>query len=92
MGMTKMTQTAPGDLPLTQKAQVLSIIDVPQYTYIEVKQDDKTRWIAATTVALKKGDMIRFSDGTVMTNFSSKVLNRTFPSITFVDRVVVDKG
>ncbi len=77
------------EIPLPQKAKVLSIIDVPQYTYLEVSQNKKTLWLAATTVAAKKGDVIRFDEGMVMTNFKSKNLNRTFPSITFVNRVVV---
>jgi len=84
----KMTQAAPA-ISLTQKAQVLSTIEVPQYTYIEVMQDNKNRWLAATTVAVKKGDTIQFNDGTTMINFNSKTLNRTFANITFVDRVVV---
>jgi hypothetical protein len=88
---TKMVQAAPLP-PLTQQAQVLSSIDVTQYTYIEVMQDNKTRWLATTTVAVKKGDTIQFDDGTTMTNFNSKILNRTFPSITFVGRVVVSNG
>jgi len=75
--------------PLTQKAQVLSTINVTQFTYLEVKQDNNTRWLATTTSAAKKGDTIQFEDGTLMTNFYSKVLNRTFPSITFVGNVVV---
>ena len=87
----KLAQTAPG-IALTQKGQVLSIIDVPQYTYIEVMQDNKPRWLAATTVAVKKGDTVQFDDGTTMVNFNSKTLNRTFPSITFVVRVVVANG
>jgi len=77
------------EIPLPQKAKVLSIIDVPQYTYLEVSQNKKTLWLAASTVAAKKGDVIRFDEGMVMTNFKSKSLNRTFPSITFVNRVVV---
>jgi len=85
--------TKPAPLPpLTQKAQVLSSINVTQYTYLEVKQDDKTRWLATTTSAAKKGDAIQFDDGTTMVNFNSKILNRTFPSITFVGRVVVGSG
>ena len=40
-------------------------------------------------IDLAKGDTIRFDNGTVMNNFNSKILNRTFPSITFVGRVVV---
>lgn len=76
---------------LPQKAKVLNVIDVPQYTYLEVTQNNKTLWLAAVTVAAKKGDVIRFDDGMAMTNFHSKSLNRTFPSITFVNRVAVTK-
>ncbi len=86
----KMAQTAP-EPPLTQKAQVLSAVNVTQYTYLEVKQDNKTRWLATTTTPSKNGDTIQFDDGSTMLNFYSKVLNRTFPSITFVGRVVVAK-
>lgn len=84
-----MGQSAPLP-PLTQKAQVLDAINVTQYTYLEVKQDNNTRWIATTTSPAKKGDTIQFDDGMVMTNFYSKILNRTFPSITFVGRLVID--
>lgn len=87
----KMIQTAPEPL-LTQKAQVLSTIKVTQYTYLEVMQDNKTRWLATTATTAKKGDMIQFDDGTLMINFNSKILNRTFPSITLVGRVVVANG
>jgi predicted small lipoprotein YifL len=90
----KMAQAAPEPM-LTQKAQVLSAINVAPYTYLEVTQDNKTRWLAttATTAATaKKGDTIQFDDGTLMTNFNSKVLNRTFPSIALVGRVIVANG
>lgn len=77
--------------PLPQKGKVLSVIDVPQYTYLEVLQNQKTFWIAGPTVAAKTGDLIRFNDGMVMGNFHSKILNRDFPSISFVSQVVVTK-
>ena len=76
---------------LAQKGKVLSVIDVPQYTYLEVSQNKKTFWIAGPTVAAKKGDVIRFDDGMVMSNFHSKTLNRDFPAISFVNQVVVTK-
>ncbi len=84
---------APGatQVPLAQKGTVLSVIDVPQYTYLEVTQNRKTRWIAGPTVAAKKGDVIRFDDGMVMNNFHSKTLNRDFPAISFVNQVVITK-
>ena len=76
---------------LPQKAKVVSSIDAKPYTYIEVTQNKKTLWLAANAVPLKKGDVIRFDDGMVMTNFHSKTLNRTFPSVLFVSRVVLTK-
>jgi len=84
---------APGapQAQLPQKGKVLSVIDVPQYTYLEVTQNKKTLWIAGPTVAAKKGDVIRFDDGMVMNNFHSKTLNRDFSSISFVNQVVITK-
>ena len=76
---------------LPQKGKVLSVIDVPQYTYLEVSQNKKTIWIAGPTVAAKKGDVIRFDNGMVMSNFHSKTLNRDFPAISFVNQVVITK-
>lgn len=74
---------------LPQRGKVISTIDASQYTYIEVAQDKKVLWLAAPALALKKNNIIRFEDGAEMTNFHSKSLNRTFPSIRFVNRVVV---
>lgn len=86
-----MSPSGRTDVQLTQKATVISTLDVPQFTYIEVKQGNQTRWLAASTVAVKKGDVIQFDNGATMENFNSKTLNRTFPSITFVNRVTVAK-
>lgn len=79
------------DAQLPQKAKVLSTIDAAPYTYLEVTQNKKTLWLAANAVPAKKGDVIRFDDGMPMTNFHSKTLNRTFPSVFFVNRVVITK-
>ena len=86
---TKMEGKGAPNTQLPQKAKVLSTIDAVQYTYLEVTQNKKTLWLAATAVAVKKGDVVRFDDGMVMKNFHSKTLNRTFPSVTFVNRVVI---
>jgi len=76
-------------IPLTQKGKVLSTVAAPPYVYIEVSQNKKSVWLAATALPLKKGDVIRFDQGMTMTNFHSRTLNRTFPSVLFVNRVVV---
>ncbi len=71
------------------QGKVLSTIDTGQYTYIEVQQDKKTLWLAAPSVALKKGSLIRFEDGAEMVNFHSNTLKRTFPAIRFIGRVAL---
>lgn len=72
-----------------QRATVISSIDVPQFTYLEVDQDGQTRWLAATTVAVKKGDIVEFTEDSTMDNFTSKTLNRTFDTLTFVSHAAV---
>ncbi len=76
---------------LPRKGKVLSSIDASIYTYIELSENGKNVWIAAPTVKVKKGDMVRFSDGAVMSNFFSKSLNRTFESVIFVGKAEVAK-
>jgi hypothetical protein len=75
--------------PLPQKGKVLSTIDAAGYTYLEVSQNKKTIWLAGPKMTVKKGDVVRFEDGMEMKNFESKTLKRTFPSVTFVNRVAV---
>ena len=76
---------------MPHKGKVLSSIDASIYTYIEVSENGKTMWLAAPTVAVKKGDTVGFDDGAVMTNFYSKSLNRTFETVIFVGKAVVLK-
>lgn len=79
------------DAQLPNKGKVLSTIDANEYTYIEVAKGKNTEWLAAPKIALKKDSVIRYEDGAVMNNFRSKLLNRTFPSVIFVNRVVLTK-
>ena len=88
---TKTEGKGAPEAQLPQKAKVLSTIDAAPYSYIEVMQNKKTLWLAANAVPVKKGDVIRFDNGMAMTNFHSKTLNRTFPSVLFVNRVLVTK-
>ncbi len=76
-----------------QKGTVVSVINIPEFTYLEVSQDNQTRWIVASSVAnVNKGDAIEFDSGTTIKNFTSKSLKRTFPSIAFVNHVTVLNG
>jgi hypothetical protein len=77
----------PSELPNAGK--VLSTIDANQFTYIEVDRAGSVEWIAAPLMALKAGSSIRYEDGSVMHDFYSKLLKRTFPSVMFVGVVLV---
>jgi hypothetical protein len=78
----------PGELP--NRGKVLGSMDANEFTYIEVARDDGRReWIAGPKMALKAGSTIRYEEGSVMANFYSKLLKRTFPSVMFVGHISV---
>lgn len=74
---------------LSREGTVLEAIDANQYTYLEVLEGERSRWIAAPRLAVAKGAVIRFDNGIVMSNFYSRKLQRTFETLMFVNRVVV---
>jgi hypothetical protein len=74
---------------LAGEGKVVSSVNTDMYTYVEIEQNGKNVWVAAPTVVVKAGDQVRFDDGAVMTNFHSKQLQRTFPSVMFVQRVAI---
>lgn len=68
--------------------KVLTVLNVPQYTYAEISEKGKTFWIACPTTPLKRGMTVGFGEGAPQTNFHSKTLNRTFKTILFVEKCV----
>lgn len=91
-GDSSMASADAPDAEQTETATVISTIDIPDFTYLEVQQDNQTRWIAAKTTKAKKGAVIEFDSGSTIENFNSKRLDRTFPSMTFVNTLKVVKG
>lgn len=77
----------PSELP--HQGKVLTLIHANEYTYIEVSSAKATRWLAAPQTELKVGNLIRYEDGSTMTDFYSKMLKRTFPSIMFIGQLAV---
>jgi hypothetical protein len=83
----QLMQKAP--VEMSRSGTVLNHIDASEYTYVEISEKDKKVWLAAPRVTLNDGDKVRFPDGVVMTHFFSKMLQRTFDAIIFVDGVEV---
>lgn len=73
----------------SNEGKVLSTLDAPGYTYMELATPEKRFWIAAPTTRVKVGDRVRFEQSLVMKNFNSKTLNRTFDQIIFVNSATV---
>jgi len=83
-------QESNGKMP-DNEGKVVSVIDTTGYTYIELENGGNKFWIAAPTTKVNKGDHIRFVENMVMTNFTSKTLNRTFSTLIFVTSTEVKK-
>ncbi|MCA9672885.1 MAG: hypothetical protein KC503_45150 [Myxococcales bacterium] len=63
--------------------RVLEHIDAAGYTYLKLQTAWGATWAAVRKTKVNKGDSVRVVHGTVMPNFKSKTLERTFPLIVF---------
>lgn len=71
------------------RATVRQAIPASGYVYLEVEDDSGMRWLAGPATDVEAGDVVAWSGGSLMQNFPSRTLDRTFPEILFVDRVDV---
>jgi len=82
--------------PAAVSGKVVQTLDASRYTYIRL--DDgagNETWAAVPQTKLEIGEQITLQGGTVMRNFNSKTLNRTFDSLLFatgVSRAAGDKN
>lgn len=67
------------------KGTVLEVKDVESYTYLRLKTKDGETWAAVGKAPVKKGAEVTLENVTVMTNFESKSLKKTFPTILFAN-------
>ncbi len=75
------------EVTVNHTGTVLEALPAAGYVYLHVKGADGDEWLAATAVAVKPGAKIRWNDGMIMKNFTSKTLKRTFASVRFVEVV-----
>lgn len=78
--------------PAAHNVKVVEVMDVKDYTYLKVNENNNEYWIAVPTMKVKPGDNIVYSKFMEMKNFKSGTLNRTFDSILFVDDAHKDDG
>jgi hypothetical protein len=67
----------------TLKGEVLEVQSVEAYTYLRLKTQEGEIWSAVPKATVVKGQQVELVDATVMENFESKTLKRTFNRIYF---------
>jgi len=65
------------------KGEVLEVKDVDSYTYLRLKTKDGETWAAVGKAPVRKGAEVTIENVVVMSNFESKSLKKTFPTILF---------
>ena len=68
---------------ITVKGEVLEVKQVEKYTYLRLKTQDGETWAAVAKASVKKGAIVTVENVTVMNDFESKTLKKTFPTILF---------
>lgn len=67
----------------TIKGTVQESLPAGTYSYLLIKTPAGEEWAAVTKTALKKGAAVEVTESTVMEDFKSPTLNRTFKKIVF---------
>lgn len=69
--------------------KVLETMDAAGYTYVQVDTGSEKIWAAAPKFAAKVGDPVVVPQGMAMKDYHSKTLDRDFPTVYFVDAIMV---
>jgi hypothetical protein len=81
------SSAAPAADTTGNRGRVLEALDVPGYSYILVENNGREVWLAGNPVKVAEGDIISWNQASVMRNFQSKTLERTFEEILFVSGI-----
>ena len=73
--------------PAVHKVVVKEVIQASGYTYLRVKEGNEDEWIAVVKIPAAVGQTYTYDDASLMTNFTSKELKRTFPKILFAAKL-----
>ncbi len=65
---------------------VQEVIQTSNYTYCLVQDENNKKWVAIAKADINKGQTLYYNQGLEMNDFHSKQLDRTFPSVFFVQK------
>ncbi len=81
------TNSKPADNLNSHEVMVNEVINVKDYTYLKVSENDKEYWIAIAKADVNEGEVLIYKRSMEMKNFHSEELDRTFESILFIDQI-----
>ncbi len=89
--MMEQIGTSESNEDLNLQGEAITVLPVSGYVYIEVAPAEGEKvWMAVPEdVVVKEGDTVHYREGPVMTDFTSRSLDRTFPAVMFLSRVVI---
>lgn len=87
-GATAQNKAQTADAPAKQ-GKVIEVLNAEDFSYLHIESDNSKIWVAGIKVQVKAGDTISYVENVIMSNFSSKALNRTFEKVVFVSTVSV---
>jgi len=73
--------------PDNRSVEVKEVEQANAYTYLKVKENNQEYWLAVTTMDVRKGDKLHFTQAMEMKDFYSRDLDRTFDLVLFVDNI-----
>jgi hypothetical protein len=82
-GMDAMFGSAGGEMAENLSGKVVETMDAGGYTYINLEKDGRQTWAAVPTMKVTVGEEMELQSGAVMTNFTSKSMNKTFDRVVF---------
>lgn len=65
---------------------VVEFNHAPGYTYALISTHDGDMWFAGPSAELHAGQTVYWAEGAMMTNFTSKAMDKTFDAIMFIDQ------
>jgi hypothetical protein len=65
------------------QGEVVEVVGAGSYTYLRLKTKEGETWAAVASAGVKKGAKVTIENTTVMNNFESKTLKKTFDTLVF---------
>ncbi len=75
---------------IEQTGTVLEVLDANPYTYLSIKTDNGTIWVAVPKVDIDVGAKVSFVENMRVVDFESKTLKRKFDTVIFVNAIKSD--